>query len=113
MRLDRDVEHGAGVAALGELPEIEPRHDLAHRAHRVDAPGRDQHHRIGEPGDLVERVGDIDDGNREGAADVFDEGEDFAAALVVEAGQGLVHQEQSWARQQGTADGDALGLAAR
>ena len=92
--------------------EVEPGEDLADRAGgRHLAVGEDDD-RIGEAGDLVDRVADIDDRQPHLVAQPLDIGKDLGLARLVERGERLVHEEEARARQQRAADRDPLLLAA-
>jgi len=68
---------------------------------------------IGEPRDLLGRMADIDHGNVELVAQLFQIGEDFGLAFAVERGKRLVHQKDARASQERTSNTDALTLTAR
>ena len=86
--------------------------------HRVERPAGDgfaaveQYQMVGQAGNLVGGVADVDDGDRQFAVQAFQIGQDFQLAPVVESGQRFVHQQDPWRGEQGAGDGDALALAA-
>ena len=71
-----------------------------------------QHDLVGEAFDLGDRVGDVDDRQRQPIAQPLEERQDLVLGRAVERRQRLVHQEQLGLRQQRPADRDPLALAA-
>ncbi|GAV35843.1 hypothetical protein ROTAS13_03522 [Roseomonas sp. TAS13] len=57
-------------------------------------------------------MGDVEERDAEPVAQPRQERQDLRLARGIQRGQGLVHQQQAGARQQGTAQGDTLPLAA-
>ena len=86
-------------------------HDLRDGAERDDG-RRHQHHRVGDPHHLLDRVAHVDDGHLQLVAHQLDVVQDLVLAVGVERGERLVEQQQARARQQRAADRDALLLAA-
>ncbi len=86
--------------------------EFGQRAAGGDAAAIDEHERVGERQNLVQRVAGIDDGYAQGGADACEVGQDFGAPWLVEGGKRLVHEQQARLAEQGTADGHALALAA-
>src|SRR6185437_816413 len=86
--------------------------DVAYRSGRDAASAVEQDRGIGEPRDLRNRVGDVDDRNTKRGAQTLDVIEDLAPAREVERRQRLVHQQDPRLREERAADRDALALAA-
>ena len=68
---------------------------------------------VGQPGDLVEGMAHVDDGDRQLSRQPVEIGQHFRLARRVERGERLVHQQQLRARGERAGNGDALALAAR
>ena len=76
-------------------------------------PARTQQHQVvGQARHFLRRVADIDDRDVQFAVQRLDPRQDFLAALDVDRGQRLVHQQQARADGEGAGDGDALAFAA-
>jgi hypothetical protein len=67
---------------------------------------------VGQPGDLVRRMADVDQRDVEFLAQAFQPGQEFLLAGMVERGQRLVHQQQARLREERPGDRHALLLAA-
>ena len=96
--------HRVGVPRVGE--------DLARRALLDEAPGVEHADALAEAHDQAEVVRDQQDGGVDAAAQLLDEVEDLGLHRGVEAGGGLVEDEQLRVDGQRHGDDDALLLAA-
>ena len=72
----------------------------------------DEHDLVGEALDLGDRVGDVDDRQREAIAQPLEERQDLVLGRPVERRQRLVHQEELGLRQERPSDRHPLALAA-
>ena len=68
---------------------------------------------VGEPLDLGDVVGDVEDRYRERLVKAFEKRQHLVARRAIESGDGLVHQKQARLRHERPADRHALALAAR
>ena len=67
---------------------------------------------IGQARNFVQRMTDVEHGDIQFGLQALKVGQYFAFALVVQCGQGLVHQQQLRAGEQGPGDTDPLAFAA-
>ena len=84
-----------------------------HRTDCGDAAVFQHHDPRGEPRDLLDGVGDVNDGNAKSIAQGFDQGQNFQLPFGVERGERLVHEQERGRGQERAADGHPLLLAAR
>ena len=96
----------------GQMPQIDAAGELFDRPGRGDFAVVENDQQIGEANDLFHLVRDVEDRQLQLVAQAFDERQYLAFACGVERGKRFVHQQESWAGEQGPADGDALLLAA-
>ncbi len=87
------------------------RHDLRAGPARPGAPAREPDQMVRQAGDLAQRVAHVDDRDRQAIRQPLQVGDDRPTALPIEGRQGLVHQEEAGARDQGARDRHALTLA--
>ena len=86
--------------------------------HRVQRPAGDnlalveQHQMVGEAGDFVGGVADVDDGNRQFSVQALKIGQDLQLALKIERGQRFVHQQDLRRGEQRPGNRHALAFAA-
>ncbi len=85
---------------------------VGERARRKRAALLHQDDVVGEPLDLGDVVGDVDDRQRETIAQPFEERQDLALGRPVERRQRLVHEQELRLRHERAADRDPLALAA-
>ena len=108
---NRAQQHAGG--ALAEMfAEIGAGKERGGVARGDDAALRDDHQRVGEPGDLVDLVADIEDRDARFGADTLQIGHDPRSPGVIERGERFVHQQDLRVRHQCPGNGDALALAA-
>jgi len=67
---------------------------------------------VAEGGDFVGGVGDVEHRDVELVAEALQVGDDGGLEFLVEAGERLVHQQQTGRGEDGAGEGDALFLAA-
>ncbi|MNC15835.1 hypothetical protein D3C75_636660 [compost metagenome] len=67
---------------------------------------------VGQPRDLILGVADVQHRNVELVVQPLQVRQDFTFALGIQRRQGLVHQQQFRAGEQGAGDADALSLTA-
>src|SRR5690606_13631289 len=67
------AQHGAGVEPVDVFAQVKPAGDLLDGAGGDDAAALDQHEVAGEAQHLLDRVGDVEDGNAELRGQALDE----------------------------------------
>lgn len=108
---DPTLQHDTGVLAQADR-QIEPRQGLLQRPARQHPAGLQHHQVVGQARDLVGGVADIEDGDGQALMQPLQVRQDLLLALVVQGGQGLVHQQDSRVDRERPGDADALALAA-
>ena len=108
---DLRVEHHAGVIAQAQR-QVEPRQGLAERTAGDHAASLQQHHVVGQARHLVERVADVDDGQRQRLVQAVEIRQDRRLGGRIERGQRLVHEQEARAHRECACDRNALALAA-
>ena len=106
------MEDDARLGLAGNSAEVEPRQHVVDRTRCRDLAVGEEDESIGDPGDLVEGVADIDDRQPHLVAEALDIGEDLVLPRFVERGKRLVHEEEAGACEQRPADRHPLLLAA-
>jgi hypothetical protein len=105
------IQHHAGVFAEMDR-QIEPRQRFGQRTGDVGAAGLHDHDVVGQTGDFIRGVADVEHGNIQFLVQAFQIGQDFLLARQIERGQRFVHQQQARFHRQRAGDADALAFAA-
>ena len=111
MLADRRLKRCTGLFGLRQR-QVEARLDGMQAVAGQHPAALKQHHMVGEPRHFVEGMADVEQRHLEHVVQALEVGQDFLPARRVERRQGFVHQQQTRAGEQGTADGHALPFAA-
>src|SRR5574343_1448384 len=104
------LDHDPGV--VGESRgQVDPAEHLVQGAAGDDLAGIEQDQVVGQPGNLVRRMADVDDRDRQFAMQALQIRQDFQLALQIQRSQRLVHQQNFRPGEQGAGDCDALAFA--
>ena len=80
MRRDRRLDHRARLVASGVRAQIEAAHHVVDRTGGDRLALREEHHRVGEARDLLDRMADVDDRDVQIVAQLLDVAQDFVLA---------------------------------
>jgi len=100
------------TAPASSCPISEPTQNGSDRTGGRHPAVHEDHQRVGDPRDLGDRVADVDDRDPGLVPQALDVGEDLFLAGGVQGREGLVHEQEAGAGEQGPAESDALLLAA-
>ena len=92
----------------GPLAQIDAAENLGHGSGRFSLAFAHDHHGVRQPQHLIDVVADVDDGNVQLFAHLFQERQDFCPACGVQGSHWLVHQQDRRIGQQCPADGHPL-----
>ena len=107
------ADDGPRVQAPRVASKVETVRYLLDGPVRNDPPGAHQHQVRCEAHHLVDLVAHVQGGDLELPGETLDEGKDVLLAVLVERGEGLIHQEEARVREHRTRERDPLALAAR
>ena len=106
------LEH-ARAHEVGNEPVVRPAKDALHGSKLLQPPTGQDGHLVGQGPDVVQVVGDVQDGYVPLAHDAPEQRPRGLAGLRVQGGQGLVHEQEPRLDHQGSGQGHALLFPAR